>query len=124
LPSDGNTIYGTLYSLISGIWQKNQTSYTAYGHEDGDHQPSVRHDHHRRHSAVQLDGLGGDALLAGDRDDGGREAAVFARNENNNLCHVTGLPIQPTTIYVTLHSQPAGGQLADHPGQLHDCSPK
>ena len=30
LPSNGETIYATLYSLINGVWQSVQYTYTAF----------------------------------------------------------------------------------------------
>jgi hypothetical protein len=119
LPTDGSTIYATLYSLIGGQWTANAYSYTALSASGG-------------LAAIQtpvpgstLSGTAATFTWSVDANataywlDVGMEAGGDEYYQSGNLGNVTtttvnNLPANGSTIYATLYSY-VGGQWLSNP---------
>jgi NADH:ubiquinone oxidoreductase subunit len=109
LPTNGSTVYVTLYSLVSGQWLSNAYSYTAYNSAaargvlttptPGSTLTS---------STVTFDWTAGGGASAYWLDVGGTAGGnqyYQSRNLGNVLTKtVTGLPTNGSTVYITLYS--------------------
>ncbi|MGD0510198.1 MAG: Ig-like domain-containing protein, partial [Terriglobales bacterium] len=109
LPTDGSTVYVTLYSLVSGQWVNNEYSYTALGGSSGKGvmttpPPSTT----LSGSSVTFDWTAG-AGASGYWLDIGSAAGGNQYEQSGNLGNVftkavNGLPVDGSTVYVTLYS--------------------
>ncbi len=118
LPTDGSTVYMTLYSLVNGQWVYNQYTYTAYGASSG--------------TGVLTTPTPGSTLTgstvtfvwtAGNNSsaywmDIGNVAGGNQYYQSGNLGDVTtvtvnGLPTDGSTVYVTLYSLVGGQWIAN-----------
>jgi hypothetical protein len=118
LPTDGSTVYVTLYSLVSGAWQSNAYTYTAYNATGG---LAVMQ------TPVPNSTLNGSnvtfAWSAGTNAtaywiDIGSAAGGNNYYSSGNLGNVltataNGLPTDGSTVYVTLYSMVSGAWLSN-----------
>ena len=109
LPTDGSTVYVTLYSLISGVWQNNQYTYTAFNATgaSGMMQTPTPGSTLTGSSATFTWSAGAGAsaywLDAGSTP-GGNQYYQSGNLGNVLTTTVNGLPEDGSTIYVTLYS--------------------
>jgi len=118
LPTDGSTVYATLYSLISGQWLNNEYTYTAYGGiatlavltapTPGSTLPG---------SSVTFNWTAGTGS-SGYWIDVGSAAGAHDYYSSGNLgsvltTTVVGLPTNGTAVYVTLYSLIGGSWLSN-----------
>ena len=118
LPTDGSTVYVTLYSLVGGQWLNNEYTYTAYNGiamlavlttpTPGSTLPG---------SSISFGWTAG-AGAAGYWIDVGSTAGAHDYYSSGNLgtvltTTVVGLPTNGTTVYVTLYSLIGGSWLSN-----------
>jgi hypothetical protein len=118
LPTDGSTVYVTLYSMINGSWQSNGYTYTAFTSTGGS---AVMQ------TPVPGSTLGGNsvtftwsagATATGYWVDVGSTAGAHDYYSSGNLGNVltttvSGLPTNGSTVYVTLYSLISGQWLSN-----------
>ncbi len=114
LPTDGSTVYVTLYSLIGGIWESNAYTYTAYnasGSQGILTTPTPGSQF--TGSTVTFDWTAGAGATAYWMDIGSTSGGnqYYQSGNLGNVLTVTvnGLPTDGSTVYVTLYSL-IGGQ--------------
>ena len=112
LPTDGSTIYVTLYSLVSGNWLSNAYTYTAYNvAATGGVLTTPAPGTTLTSGTVTFDWTAGAGATAYWLDVGSTAGGQqFATGNLNNVLTktVSGLPTDGSTIYVTLYSLMGG----------------
>ena len=107
LPTDGSTVYITLWSLVNGQWENNQYTYTAYSASTGQI-TSPTPGSTLTGSSVTFNWNAGNGATAYWLDAGsapGGSNYFQSGNLGNVLTvNVTGLPTDGSTVYVTLYS--------------------
>ena len=118
LPTDGSTVYVTLYSLVSGNWLSNAYTYTAFGGSGSQGvlttpPPSST----LTGSTVTFDWTAGAGATAYWLDlgstPGGNQYYQSGNLGNVLTTTVTGLPTDGSTVYATLYSLVGGNWLAN-----------
>jgi hypothetical protein len=113
LPTDGSTIYVTLYSLISGVWSGNAYTYTAFiGASGAGVITSPANGSTLSGSSVAFNWTAGAGASAYWLDVGGTAGGnnYYSSGNLGNVLTTTasGLPTDGSTIYVTLYSLISG----------------
>jgi hypothetical protein len=113
LPTDGSTIYVTLYSLISGVWSGNAYTYTAFaGASEAGVITSPANGSTLSGSSVAFNWTAGAGASAYWLDVGGTAGGnnYYSSGNLGNVLTTTasGLPTDGSTIYVTLYSLISG----------------
>jgi hypothetical protein len=109
LPTNGSTVYATLYSLIGGVWAPNSYSYTAYNlATSGGVLTTPTPGSTLTGSSVTFDWTAGAGATAYWLDVGGAAGGnnyYSSGNLGNALTvAVNGLPTDGSTVYATLYS--------------------
>ncbi len=118
LPTNGSTVYATLYSLINGSWMSNSYTYTAYGQSGA---PAVMTTpapgSNLTGPSVTFDWTAGSNATAYWLDIG-NVAGGNQYYQSGNLGNVLtttagGLPINGSTVYATLYSMINGAWVSN-----------
>ncbi|MGB8890298.1 MAG: Ig-like domain repeat protein [Candidatus Korobacteraceae bacterium] len=118
LPTDGSTVYVTLYSLVGGNWLNNQYTYTAFGGSGAQGVITTPTPGSTfTGSSVTFDWAAGAGATAYWLDIGnvaGGNQYYQSGNLGNVLTvTVNGLPTDGSTVYVTLYSLVGGNWLSN-----------
>jgi hypothetical protein len=118
LPVDGSTVYVTLYSLVGGVWLSNAYTYTAFGGSSSKGVLTTPPPSSTLSGAsVTFDWTAGTSATAYWLDVG-NVAGGNQYEQSGNLGNVftktvNGLPVDGSTIYVTLYSLVGGVWLSN-----------
>ena len=108
LPTDGSTIYVTLWTQISGQWLNNQYIYTAFNSGSSKGvitSPTPGSTLTGSSELFTWTGFGCDRLLDRRRQRAGRQPVLpVGQHRQRHQLHVSGLPTNGSTVYVTLYS--------------------
>ena len=118
LPSDGSTVYITLWSLVGGNWLNNQYTYTAYSASGATGQITTPTPGSTLTGSTVVfnwtAGTGSSAYwLDAGSVPGGNQYYQSGNLGNVTTTTVTGLPTDGSTVYVTLYSLVGGNWIAN-----------
>jgi len=118
LPTDGSTVYATLYTLVNGNWQYNSYTYTAFGVASSKGVITTPNPGSQfTGTTITFDwtaGTGATAYWIDVGSSAGGNQYYQSGNLGNVLTKtVTGLPTNGSTVYVTLYSMVSGSWLSN-----------